>query len=126
MRAGRSRTKASAELHQTRRYVFMLKKVIVSFSTVAVMVASAASYNVTLFQDATLNGKNLHAGDYRIEIKGDNVVLKHNRDVTEVAARTETAEKQFAQTVVRFNSKDEVSEICIGGTNKRLVFASVT
>jgi hypothetical protein len=104
----------------------MLNKLIVSFSTVAVMVASAATYNVTLFQDATLAGKGLHAGDYRIEIKGNNVALKHNRDVTEVAARTETADKNFAQTVVRFNSKDEVTEICIGGTNKRLVFASET
>jgi hypothetical protein len=100
----------------------MLKKLIVSFSTVAVMVASAASYNVTLFQNATLDGKNLRAGDYKIELKDNNVVLKHDKDVTEVAARTETADKKFSQTVVRFNSKDEVTEICIGGTNKKIVF----
>lgn len=101
----------------------MLKKLIVSFSTVAVMVASAATYNVTLFQNATLDGKSLHAGDYRLEIKDNNVVFKHNKDVTEVAARTETTDRKFAQTIVRFNSKDEVTEICIGGTNKKIVFA---
>jgi hypothetical protein len=102
----------------------MLKKLIVAFSTVAVMVASAATYNVTLFQNATLDGKNLRAGDYKVEIRDNNVVLKHDKDVTEVAARTETADKKFAQTVVRFNSKDEVTEICIGGTNKKLVFGA--
>jgi len=103
----------------------MLKKLIVAFSTVAVMVASAATtYNVTLFQNATLDGKNLRAGDYKIEIRDNNVVLKHDKDVTEVAARTETADRKFAQTVVRYNSKDEVTEICIGGTNKKLVFGA--
>jgi len=102
----------------------MLKKLMVCFSTVAVMVASAAAtYNVTLFQNATLDGKSLRAGDYKIEIKDNNVVLKHDKDVTEVAARTETADKKFAQTVVRFNAKAEVTEICIGGTNKKIVFA---
>jgi hypothetical protein len=101
----------------------MLRKLTVSFSTVAVMVVSAATYNVPVFQNARLDGKNLRAGDYRMEIKDNNVVLKHDRDVIEVAARTETADKKFAQTVIRFNSKNEVTEICVGGTNKRLVFA---
>jgi hypothetical protein len=100
----------------------MLKKLIVCFSTVAVMVASAASYKVTLFQNATLEGKGLRAGDYRLEIKDNAVVLKGDKDAAEVAARTETADKKFGQTVVRFNSNNEVTEICIGGTNKRLVF----
>jgi hypothetical protein len=100
----------------------MLKKLFVSFSTVAVMVASAATYNVTLFQNATLDGKSLSAGEYKIQINDNNVVLKHDKDVTEVAARTETADKKFAQTVVRFNAKSEVTEICIGGTNKKIVF----
>jgi len=101
----------------------MLKKLLVVFSTVAVMAASAATYKVTLFQNATVDGKNLKAGEYKVDIKDSNVVLKRDRDVTEVAARTETADKKFSQTVVRFNAKNEVTEICIGGTNKKIVFS---
>lgn len=101
----------------------MLKKLIVVFCTVAVMAASAATYKVTLFQNATVDGKSLKAGDYKVEVRDNNVVLKHDKDVTEVAARTETADKKFPQTLVRFNAKSEVTEICIGGTTTKIVFA---
>ncbi len=98
----------------------MLKKLILCFTT-AVLVASAATYHVTLFQDSKVNGKSLKAGDYRIEIKDNAVLIKGDHDVIEAPARTETADKKFSTTTVRYNSNSEVTEIQLGGTNKHIV-----
>jgi len=47
-----------------------MKKILLSFATVALAVASAAnSYRVTLFQPAVLNGTELKAGDYKVTLK---------------------------------------------------------
>lgn len=98
----------------------MLKKLLFCFMT-AVLVASAATYHVTLFQNSKLNGKTLKPGDYKVEVKDNTVVLTGNREVIEAPARTETADKKFASTTVRYNSDSEVTEIQIGGTNKHII-----
>ncbi len=104
----------------------MLKKLILSFTTVALMVASAATYNVTLFQDSKVNGKSLKPGDYRLEVKDNAVVLKNKKDVTEAAARTETSAKKFSDTSVLYNNKDEVTEIRLGGTTTKIILTPDT
>lgn len=104
----------------------MLKKFILSFTTVAVMVASAATYNVTLFQDSKINGKSLKPGEYRLEVKDNAVVLKSHKDVTEAAARTETNPTKFSGTAVLYNSKDEVTEIRLGGTTTKVILTPDT
>ncbi len=98
----------------------MLKKLVFCF-TAAVLAANAASYRLTLFQNAKVNGKSLKPGDYRVEIKDNAVLIKGDRDVIEAPARTETADKKFANTTVRYNSNSEVTEIQLGGTNKHIV-----
>ena len=57
----------------------MFKNLILSFTTVALVVASAATYNVTLYQDSKLNGKTLKPGEYRLEVKDNAVILKRAR-----------------------------------------------
>jgi hypothetical protein len=104
----------------------MLKKLILSFTTVALMVASAATYNVTLFQDSKVNGKSLKPGEYRLEVKDNAVVLKNKKDVTEAAARTETSAKKFSDTSVLYNNKDEVTEIRLGGTTTKIILTPDT
>jgi hypothetical protein len=99
----------------------MLKKLVLSFITVAVIAASAATYNVTLFQDSKINGKSLKPGDYRLEVKDNAVVLKNKKDVTEAAARTENNSKKFSDTSVLYNNKDEVTEIRLGGTTTKVI-----
>ena len=91
------------------RSLDMFKKLILSFTTVALAVASAATYNVTLYQDSKLNGKTLKPGEYRLEVKDNAVILKSNKDTTEAAARTETNAKKFSGTSVLYNDKDEVT-----------------
>lgn len=98
----------------------MLKKIAFCF-TMAVVVASAATYHVTLFQDAKVNGKSLKPGDYRVEVKDNAVLIKGDHDAIEVPARTETADKKYANTIVRYNGNSELIEILIGGTNKHVI-----
>ncbi len=102
----------------------MFTKLILSFMTVALVVASAATYKVTLYQDSKLNGKTLKPGEYRLEVKDNAVILKNNKDTTEAAARTETNAKKFSGTSVLYNDKDEVTEIRLGGTTTKVILST--
>ena len=105
----------------------MLKKLVLGFTTLAVMVASAASYNVTFYQFANVNGKQLKPGEYKLQLKDDNTaVLKRNKEEIEIAVHSETADKKFANTSVRFGQGDQIQEICIGGTKTKLVVGSAS
>ena len=100
----------------------MLPRLIVCFSTVAAAsVFAASSYNVTLFNESQLGGKTLKPGDYKLQLNGDSVALKHNKDVTEAPAKIETSDKKFNTTTVRFNERHEIQEIMVGGTNKKII-----
>jgi hypothetical protein len=98
----------------------MLKKFAVCFA-MAVIAANAATYHVTLFQDSKVNGKTLKAGDYRVEVKDNAVLIKGDHDAIEAPARTETADKKFATTTVRYNQNSDITDIKLGGTNKHVV-----
>lgn len=98
----------------------MLKKIVFCF-TMTVIAANAASYHVTLFQDSKVNGKSLKPGEYRVEIKDNAVLIKGDRDAIEVPAKTETADKKYSTTTVRYNGNAEVTDILVGGTNKHIV-----
>jgi hypothetical protein len=93
----------------------MFKNLILSFTTVALVVASAATYNVTLYQDSKLNGKTLKPGEYRLEVKDNAVILKSS---------TETNAKKFSGTSVLYNDKDEVTEIRLGGTTTKVILTT--
>ena len=68
-----------------------MKKILLSFTTVALAVASAASsYRVTLFQPAILNGTELKPGDYKVTIKDNKAVLKSGKTSVEAKVTQET------------------------------------
>jgi hypothetical protein len=103
----------------------MMKKLLFSFTTVALASAFAASsYSVTLFDESTLDGKSLKPGEYKMQVNDGSVVLKHNKEVTEAPAKTELADKKFSTTSVLYNDRHEVTGILIGGTNKKIVFGN--
>ena len=103
-----------------------MKKIILSFATVALATMSAAtSYRITLFQPATVAGQQLKAGDYKVTLKDNKAVLTAGKQSVEAAVKTETADTKFRSTTVRFGNdagKYRVEEIRLGGTNTRLVF----
>jgi hypothetical protein len=100
-------------------------KLLTLFLTAALMVASAASYNVTLFQTSVVGGKELKAGDYKVTVDGDKAIISMGKQKVEAAAKIETADSKFSSTSVRYTSeggKMKIQEIRLGGTNQKLIF----
>src|SRR3954454_12523589 len=104
----------------------MLNRIALAFLTAGVMTLSAAStYKVSLHQDAMVNGKQVKAGDYKIEVKDNNTaVLKQGKNTVEVPVKTETAESKFSSTQVQYTDGNNLQEIRVGGTNTKLVFGA--
>lgn len=104
----------------------MTKKILLSFATLALAAASAASsYRVTLFQPSIVAGTELKPGDYKVTLKDDKAVITRGKTSVEAAVKTESADAKFSSTTVRYlngDGKYRVQEIRLGGTNTRLVF----
>lgn len=105
----------------------MTKKFMLTFAAAALMVASAAEkHNLTLFQPSVINGTELSAGDYRMELEGDKVILSKGKQKVEAVIKTEQADSKFSSTSVRYaiaDGKNKVKEIRLGGTSRKIVFA---
>ena len=104
----------------------MLKKLLLGFTTVALVVGSAATtYHVTLFQASVINGTELKPGDYTVEIKNDKAVLSLGKNSTEAPVKVvDDAQQKYRSNVVRYGPESRVQEIHIGGTKTKLVFTS--
>jgi hypothetical protein len=109
-----------------------MKKLLVVFATLALALASAAdkTYHITLNQSASVNGTQLKAGDYNLQVQGDKAILKMGKKtVLETAAKVETAQRKFASTSIAIdssNNQPKISEIRIGGTTTRILFSGAT
>lgn len=103
-----------------------MKKVVLTFATLALGLASAASsYNIRLFQPALVNGTELKPGDYKLRLKDNKAVLSSGKTSVEADVKAETADTKFSSTTVRFlngDGKYRVQEIRLGGTNTILIF----
>ncbi len=100
-------------------------KLLMLFLTVALMMASAATYHVTLYHPTVVAGQELKAGDYKVTVDGDKAVISMGKLKVEAAARLETADTKFSSTSVRYaeeGGKLKIQEIRLGGTNQRLIF----
>ena len=103
----------------------MFSKILTLLAVVAVSVASAASYRVTLFQPAVVQGQELKAGEYRLELKDAKVVIADRKHSVEAPVKVESADKKFSSTTVRYanaEGKSAIQEIRLGGTNTKIVF----
>ncbi len=104
----------------------MVKNIVLGFASVALAVASAASsYNITFYQPVIVNGSELKAGDYKLEVKDKTALLKHGKTETEAPIKIENDGQKYARTAVRMNGTT-VEEIRIGGTTTRIVFDKTT
>ena len=105
-----------------------MTKLVLTFATVALTVASAAenTYHFTLQEPASLNGTQLKPGSYKLEIEGDKAIVKSGKTIVESPARLETVEHKYTLTTVdldSINNKPRISEIHVGGTKTRIVFS---
>jgi hypothetical protein len=104
-----------------------MKKIVFTFATLALAAVSAANnrYNVKIFLPAEVGGKTVKAGEYTLELKENQAVLKGANGRIESEARIETSGKKFAQTTVRYSNDQanaRIEEIRIGGTATTVVF----
>ncbi len=103
----------------------MLNKVLLTLTTAGLMALSAAgmTYKISLLDDSTIAGKQIKAGDYKLELKDNNTaVLTHGKKAIEVAAKAETSPNKFQTTEIEYTNNNQVHEIRIGGTNTKIVF----
>ncbi|HVO96718.1 MAG TPA: hypothetical protein VMT15_01560 [Bryobacteraceae bacterium] len=105
-----------------------MKKMLLLFVTLALAVASAASsYHFSLFQPSYVGGKELKAGDYKLELNGDKATIKVGKETFEATVKVENGSEKFTETSVRYTSADgkmSVQEIRLGGTKTKLVFSN--
>jgi hypothetical protein len=103
-----------------------LTKLMLSFGTLALAIASAASsYHFSIFQPSFVAGKELKPGDYKIEVSGDKALIKAGKQTVEAAVKIENGSEKFSETSVRYTTADgkmNVQEIRLGGTSTKLVF----
>jgi hypothetical protein len=102
----------------------MVKIFLFGFASLALAVASAAAtYHVTFYQPVTINGSELKAGDYQLELKDKTAVIKQGKISAEAPVTIEKQEQKFGRTTVRLKGM-QVEDIRLGGTNTRVVFDS--
>jgi hypothetical protein len=103
----------------------MLKKFVLAFGILALAVASAENFRVTISQPTSVKGTQLKAGEYRLNIENSKCTMVNGKQSVEVGVKVETADKKFDTTAVRYTGtgeKQSISEIRIGGTKTRLIF----
>lgn len=103
----------------------MLKRFLILFATLALTVAMAKTYSLTLFQPSVIGGTELKPGEYQLDVQDNKVIIKSGKQKIETPVKIETAETKFSSTSVRYaggEGKARVQEIRLGGTNLKLVF----
>jgi hypothetical protein len=94
--------------------------------------AKPKSESITLYQDATLSGTNLPAGDYTVkyDVTGSNAqvkFLKGNKEVATANGQVKTLAKKSGSTQVVLNTDGNarnISEIDFGGKDTAISFGS--
>jgi hypothetical protein len=100
-----------------------MKKIMFAVATFALTAMAASNtFHVTFEEAAWINGTQVKAGDYKIQIEGDKAIIKSGKTMVQAPAKLEMADHKFASTGVVMDDKQKVQEIQIGGTKDRIVF----
>jgi hypothetical protein len=101
-------------------------RTILTLITVALGVASAATFRVTLVEPTMVGGTTLKAGDYKIEVIGDKAVFKSGKQTAETPVKVESTNQKFNPTTCGYHRAADgtmkLRELRIGGSSTRLVF----
>jgi len=104
-----------------------MKKAAFLLVTLALSLASAKTYQVTLYNPSVLAGTELKAGDYSLKWDGaTNVVVTRGKVSVSTPVRVEKADKKHASTAIRLAERDgrlHFQEIRLQGTDVKLVVA---
>ena len=88
--------------------------------------ANAADYDLHINNTAIISGKELKAGDYRMEIAGGKAMIRGQKDSVEASVKVEEGDQKYSGTTVRYSmspgGKYRIDEIHLGGTRTKVVF----
>jgi len=101
----------------------MKLKLALCLATLALGIASAASsYSVTLTSDMSAGNTQLKAGNYKVEVEGNQAIFKQGKETAQVPVTVEKNATKFRYTTVQtVDSKIEAIEL--GGSTTKLVVA---
>ena len=103
----------------------MTKLLLVCLCSVVKAFAATQTHRITLFQPSLVNGTELKAGDYKLEVIDDSkIVISQGKQRVEAGVKVESADTKFNSTSVRFSNGDgkyRLQEIRLGGTKTKLV-----
>jgi hypothetical protein len=105
----------------------VIQRFLLIFALLGTAIAVAKSYNVTLFQPATVGNVQLAAGDYRLDVVGQKLVIRSGKVVAECPVKEETGETRYLTTTVRFDNSEgkmRIQEVHLGGTATKLVLTA--
>ena len=103
----------------------MKLKLTLCLATLALGIASAASsYSVTLTSDMSAGTTQLKAGEYKIQVEGDQAIFKQGSATTPVPVTVEKNAKKFRYTTLE-TVDSKLQAIELGGTTTKLVVAPV-
>jgi hypothetical protein len=101
-----------------------MKKLILMFVMLGVSLAYAKSYHLVLYEKSMLGSTELKPGEYTIELKDQQVLVKNGKLEAQAPVKVENDKSKFATTTVRYSNGDghyKIQEIRLGGTNMKLV-----
>jgi hypothetical protein len=105
----------------------MFNKLVLAFAILSLAAASAATGNfkITLTQPSVVQGNQLKAGEYRLNVEESKVTIANGKESVQVPVQVENNDKKFDTTAIRYieeGGKQSISEIRIGGTRTKLIF----
>jgi len=103
----------------------MLRKLLIIFSIAATGLVAADTHKITLYQDSLAGAEQLAAGNYKLQLDGEKVILSQGKKSVEVPVKVEAVENTNPSTTIRFANSDgkyRIQEIRLGGTKTKLVF----
>lgn len=104
----------------------MIKKLALGFGVLAMTLASAQTFHVTLLQATVLNGTPLKAGDYSVKVDGEKAVFKHGKQTAETPVKLEKQDRKYPSTIFKYSTEGtgtmHLTEIRFADTNTKLVF----
>jgi hypothetical protein len=103
----------------------MIKRFVLAFAILGLAAANAATYRVTFSQPSKVEGKELKAGEYRLNVENSKLTIVKGKESVEVAVKVQTGATKFDSTAVRYTGagdKVSIKEIRLGGTKTTLLF----
>ena len=102
----------------------MHRKLVAGFALLsALTLASAANtFSVNLYKTTVVNGTTFKAGECKLELKDNQVVLKQGKNTAEAPVKVENGSDKFSSTTVGYTDGNRIQEIRLGGTTTKVLF----